>query len=102
MEGMSQSPTRRDALFDALLEDADAPSGQIRERLQAAFAVYRAIPRRGARAESGIAAGAHAQCGEGDRDAVSDAEVAELAEIGESRAHEGVPIEVVLWGGGSP
>jgi hypothetical protein len=34
-------------------------------------------------------------------DAVSDAEVAELAEIGESRAQQGVSIEVVLWGGGS-
>jgi len=31
------------------------------------------------------------------REDVSEANVAELAEIGETRAREGVPVEVVLW-----
>jgi hypothetical protein len=98
MEGKSERPTSWDALFDALLDDAGALTRRIRERLQADFAVYRSIP--AAALERSLEAQlvrilSAARAG---RDAVSGAEVAELAEIGESRAQQGVPIEVVLWG----
>ena len=97
MERTADSPTSWDALFDALLDDAHSVSTRIRERLQAGFAGYRTIPvealERSLQSQVVRMLGA-ARAG---RDEVSDVEVAELAEIGETRAREGVPVEVVLW-----
>ena len=94
---MAESPTGWDALFDALLDDADSVSARICEQLQAGFVGYRAIPvealERSLRSEV-VRMLSAARAG---RDEVSDAEVAELAEIGEIRARQGVPVEVVLW-----
>ena len=98
MERTAESPTSWDALFDGLLDDADSVSRRIRERLQAEFAGYRTIPgeplERSLRSEV-VRMLSAARAG---RDEVSDAEVAEFAEIGEVRARQGVPVEVVLWG----
>ena len=43
MDRTAESPTNWDALFDALLDDADSVSTRIRARLQAEFAGYRTI-----------------------------------------------------------
>lgn len=97
MDATSEIPVGWDALFDALLDDADAWSARVRERVLAEFSVYATIPRedleRSLRWQMAHVLGA-ARAG---RDSVSDAEVAELAEIGESRARQGVAVEVVLW-----
>lgn len=98
MERTTESPTGWDAFFGALLDDADLVSSRIRGRLQAEFAGYRTMPvealERGLRWQV-VRRLSAARAG---RDEVSDAEVAQLAEIGETRARQGVPVEVVLWG----
>ena len=96
---MAESPTGWDALFDALLDDADSvsttdlravsrpgSSGTGRSRVEP---LERSLRSEVVRMLSAARAG---------RDEVSDAEVAEFAEIGEIRARQGVPVEVVLWG----
>ena len=98
MDGASVSRTGWHALFDALLDDVDALSATTGERLRAEFAAYRTIPveelERSLRWQVVQMLGS-ARAG---RQQVSDAEVAQLAEIGEDRARQGVPVEVVLWG----
>jgi hypothetical protein len=98
MDGTVATRTGWDALFDALLDDVDALSATTGERLRAEFAAYRTIPvealGRSLRSQFARMLSA-ARAG---REQVSDAEVAQLAEIGEDRARQGVPVEVVLWG----
>ena len=84
------SRTGWDALLDALLEDVDALSAKTGERLRGEFAAFRTIPvealERSLRSQL-VRLLSAARAG---HDRVSDAEVAELAEIGESRARQGV------------
>ena len=97
MERTADSPTSWDALFDALLDDAHSVSTRIRERLQAGFAGYRTIPVEALERSLQSQVVRMLDAARAGRDEVSDVEVAELAEIGETRAREGVPVEVVLW-----
>jgi hypothetical protein len=97
MEGTSQSPTSWDALVDALLDDADALTTEIRRRLQAEYVVYATIRVESLEQNVQTELSRMLRAARTGRDAVSDADVAELAEIGELRAQQGVPIEVVLW-----
>ena len=72
-------------------------STRIRERLQAGFVGYRAIPVEALERSLRLEVLHMLSAARAGRDEVSDVEVAELAEIGETRAREGVPVEVMLW-----
>jgi hypothetical protein len=97
MDATADSSARLDALVGALRAAAPELAGLIRARLQAEFEGYRAMPpdtlEHSVRWQVERMIGA---AGAG-RNAVTEADVAVLAEIGETRAREGVPVDVVLW-----
>jgi hypothetical protein len=97
MDATAESSARLGALVEALLAAAPELAGLVRERLQSEFDGYRALPpdalEQTVRSQLERMIGA-ASAG---RDAVTEADVAVLAEIGETRARDGIPVEVVLW-----
>jgi hypothetical protein len=100
MDGTSGDPVGWDALFDALLGDADAWSARVRDRALAEFSVYDTIPREDLESSLRWQLVHVLGAARAGRDSVNDAEVAELADIGETRARQGVAVEVVLWAWG--
>jgi hypothetical protein len=85
-----------DALFDALLGEHEMLSRRVRETLQAELPVYRSLPREELEADVRLEVERVIRSARAGRTAVSDRELADLAEVGERRARQGVALDDML------
>ncbi|TSD96575.1 PucR family transcriptional regulator [Skermania sp. ID1734] len=85
-----------DRLFDTLLAEQVAVSARVREAMQAQIPNYRGLPLERLDVEVGVEVERVLRSARAGKAALDDAELAELAAIGEARAHQGVPVADVL------
>ncbi|WP_082966986.1 CdaR family transcriptional regulator [Mycobacterium sp. 852002-51163_SCH5372311] len=94
--GEAQGARSGDVLFETMLGEYQELAERIREAMQARLPAYRSISRQTLSAEVGLqvqrvllsASAGHAE--------VSGDELAELAEIGEARSRQGIPVDDML------
>jgi hypothetical protein len=87
---------RWEALFDALLSEYPDISRVVRERLHAELPAYRSMSSEEVEADLRLEIERTLLSARAGQAAVTDRELAELAEIGDKRAQQGVPIEDML------
>jgi hypothetical protein len=87
---------RWDALFDALLSDSPETSRLVRRRLQAELPAYGPMAAEELEADLRFETERTLLSARAGQAAATDRELAELAEIGDKRAQQGVPIEDML------
>lgn len=85
-----------DALFDALVADNEAISSRIREQLQEQMPAYRGVPAELLDPDIRLEVERVLRSARSGQAAVSESEVAELAQVGETRAQQGVPVDDML------
>ncbi|WP_102141586.1 PucR family transcriptional regulator [Mycobacterium hubeiense] len=85
-----------EALFDGLLNEQPAIARQIRDAIKARLSTYRDLPDGALDSEVGLEVERVLRSARAGRAALDDTEVAELAAIGEARAHQGVPVAEML------
>jgi hypothetical protein len=85
-----------DALFDALLGEHAELSRRVREVLQAEMPTYRSLPADALEADVRVEVERVLRSARSGRAALSEREFAELADVGETRAQQGVPVDDML------
>ena len=85
-----------EALFDGLLNEEPAIARQIRDAIKAQLSTYRNLPDEALDTEVGLEVERVLRSARAGRAALDDTELAELAAIGEARAHQGVPVAEML------
>lgn len=85
-----------DALFDALLDEHADLARRVREALQAEMPAYRSLPVSALEADIRIEVERVLRSARSGRTAVSGPELAELADVGETRARQGVRVDDML------
>jgi hypothetical protein len=85
-----------DVLFDALIADRELLAQRVREAFQEQLLSYRGVPVQLLDREVGIQVERVLESARAGHAAVSEVELAALAEIGELRARQGVPVEEML------
>jgi PucR C-terminal helix-turn-helix domain len=85
-----------DVLVDALLDEHRELATRIREAIQAQLSAYRPIPREALDIEVGLQLGQVLRSAGSGQTGLTDQERAELTEVGEERARQGVPVDDML------
>ena len=85
-----------DILFDTLLAQRAQVAARVREAIQVQLSSYRTMPREALNNEVGFQVEQVLRSAHAGHAAVSDSELVELAAIGETRAHQGVPVDDML------
>jgi len=83
-------------LFDTLLGEQKELSRRVREAMQAQLPAYRTLPRDALDDEVGLEVARVLRSARAGRAALDEAELAELAAVGEARAQQGVPVTEML------
>ncbi|HEY6396382.1 MAG TPA: hypothetical protein VIX82_02900, partial [Solirubrobacteraceae bacterium] len=93
---MGEARAAWNQLFDALIAESELLAARIRDAMQAELPSYRGFPAVALDADVGVEVGRVLESARAGQAAVSESELAALAEIGERRARQGVPVDEML------